>query len=483
MYKNKITGRHKTRISGNSQSTFLSTLRNAFRTLVILVIICAAIAGVFSIRFLPCSNGQPLRIEESSNQIEGPVQLPVIEPLRTKQDVVALKNEEIELVRELLRYFPDSYESLTITGNLYYRHGDAIEAQKFWNESLKINPKQAGVYKNIGWLYMKKGEFENAIAQFRKAMEVDPKLPDVYSNIGHALMMSGCPKEAITDIKKELQISPKSGFANFLLGQVHLQLKEYQKAQKYYETAIKINPEYTNAYYGLSTACAKLGNRDKAKEYSEKFKTLKAGNRKNLKGRKIQYDDFVETQKNAAITYINAGRIYRENGNPAKAEELLLRAAGLNPENIVSFLELAKLYQDSNQPSKTLQMYKKISEIQPVSSLPYLVIGMLSAQLKKYDDSEKAFRRLITLAPNKSDGYRELARVYLKTNKNLPQARQLAEKAVALEASAANYFILSWACYSYRDIPKALAAIQRALKLDPGNKQYLLLYKHIQQRK
>ena len=483
MNKSKNADRHEAGVSGNSQSTFLSTQRNAIRTLTVLVIIYTTIAGVFSIRFLPSSNGQPLRIEEPSNYTEDPVQLPVIEPLSTKQDVVDLKKEEIELVGELLKNFPDSYESLTITGNLYYRHGDVIEAQKFWDESLKLNPNQANVYNNIGWLYMKKGDFENAIAQFRKALKADPELPNVHSNIGHALMILGRPEEAITDLTKELQISPKSDFANFLLGQVYMQLKEYQKAQQYYETAIKITPEYTSAYYGLSTACARLGDHNKAKEYSESFKKLKARERKNLKGRKIKYNDFVETQKSAAITYINVGRIYRENGNLTKAEELLKQAAGLDPNNVVSFLELATLYQLSNQPSKTLQMYKKISEVQPESSLPYFVIGMLSAQLKQYDDSEKAFRRLIELVPNKSDGYRELARVYLKTNKNLSQARQLAEKAVAIKASADNYYILSCAFYSNGEIVRASAAIQRALKLDPGNKQYMLLYENIQQRK
>jgi tetratricopeptide (TPR) repeat protein len=483
MNKNKKTVRLETRISGNSQSTFLSTRRNAFRTSAVLVILCTTISGVFSIRFLPSSNGQPLRIEEPSNQTEDLVQLPIIKPLSTKQDIVDLKKEEIELVRELLKKFPDSYESLTITGNLYHRHGDAIEAQKFWDESLKINPNQADVYNNIGWLYMKKGDFENAIAQFRKALKIDPELPDVHSNIGHALMISGRPKEAITDLKQELRISPKSDFANFLLGQVHMQLKEYQKARQYYETAIKITPEYTSAYYGLSTACVRLGDHDKAKEYSESFKQLKARERKDLKGRKIKYDDFVETQKSAAITYINVGRMYRENGNLTRAEELLKQAAGLDPGNVVCFLELATLYQLNNQPSKTLQMYKKISEIQPESSLPYFVIGMLSAQLKQYDDSEKAFRRLIELVPNKSDAYRELAKVYLKTNKNLPQARQLAEKAVAIKASADNYYILSCAFYSNGEILRALAAIQHALKLDPNNKQYILLYEHIQQRK
>jgi superkiller protein 3 len=327
---------------------------------------------------------------------------------------------------------------------------------------------------------MKKGEFDEVIRQYRKALEIDPRLPEAYCNMGHALMMAGRPEEAIKALEKELQISPNSDFTYFLLGQAHLQQKENEKAKENYEAAIKINPGYTNAYYGLASACAKLGNREKAKEYTDTFKNLKAKDRTNLKGRKIKYDDYVQTQKNAAITYINVGRAYRDFGNLTTAEELLMQAAGHDPENIVCFLELATVYQISNQPSKALQMYKKVREIQPESPISYLVIGILSAHLNRFDDAEEAFQTLIKLAPRKSDGHRELARLYLKTGQKFPQARQLAEKALALEASAPNYFVLSWACYANGDIVNALPNIKRAIELDPGNQQYPRLYKQIQ---
>ena len=482
MNMHKETGQSYEGISGNLQPAFLSTRRNIVRALVILVIIYAVVAGIFPVKFLPRSYGQPLRLEESPDYIEDPVQLPVIKPLSTKQEVVALKKEELELAEQLMREFPDRDESLVIMGNLCYRHGDAVKALEYWNKALQINPKQPNVYKSMALSYMKKGQFDDAVAEFKKALDIQPELADVYVNIGHSLMMSGRPDEAVEALQKEIQISPNADFAYFLLGQAHLQQKEYQKAQENYEAAIKINPKYSNAYYGLASACAKLGDRDKAKEYSESFKKLKAEERKHLKGRKIEYDDFVETQKSAAITYINVGRMYRENGKLTKAEELLKQAAGLDPRNVVCFLELATLYQLSKQPSKTLQMYKKISEIQPEYPVSYLVIGILSAHLKRFDESEEAFRKLITLAPKKSDGYRELARLYLKTGENLPQARQLAEKAVSLEAIAANYFVLSWACYANGDTANALPAIKRAIKLDPDNQNYMLLYKQIQKR-
>jgi len=482
MNKDIKTNQHKAGISGNIELTFSLNHRHVVRKLIISAIIYIVIAGVFSIRFLSHANGQPLRLEEPSEQIEETVQLPVIKPLSTKQEVIALKNEEVELAEQLMRDFPGSERSLVIMGNLCYRHGDIIQALEYWNKALQINLKQANVYKSIALLYMKKGQFDDAVEHFRKALEIQPDIPDVYVNIGHSLMMSGRPKEAIEALQKEIRISPDSDFTYFLLGQAHLQQKEYQTAQKYYEMAIKIYPGYTNAYYGLASVYAKLGDHDKAKEYSESFKKLKAEERKNLKGRKIKYDDFVETQKSAAMTYINIGRMYRENGKLAKAEELLKQAAGLDPENIVCYLELATLYQVSKQPAKALQMYKKIRDIQPESAIPYLVIGILSSHLKQYDDSEEAFQKLITLVPQKSDGYRELARLYLKTGQNLPEAQSLAEKAVALEANASNHFVLSWAYYTNGDFINALPAIRRAIQLDPDNQQYQLLYKQIQKR-
>jgi tetratricopeptide (TPR) repeat protein len=480
--KYKKAGQRKTRTSGQSQPSFSPARRKAVRALVVLVIVCAATAGVLSVRFLLHTDEKLQETKQPSNHAEDQVLLPVIEPPRTEQELAALKKEELELAAELMRDFPGSDDPLVVMGNVWYRHGNAVEALKFWREALKINPKRPDVYKCMGWLSIKKGQFDEAIAQYREALDMQPQLSDVHSNIAHALMMLGRHDEAIEEIEKEIQISPNSSFAYFLLGQVYLQQKEHEKAKENYEVAVKINPEYTNAYYGLGTVWTKLGNSDKAKAYLEKFRKLKADERKGLRGRKTQYDDFIETQKGAAITYMNVGRMYRDDGKLHKAEELLKKAAGLDPEDVACFLELASLYQADGQLSKALQMHKKISEIEPESPICYFMIGVLSARLKQFDDAEEALRKVITLAPQKSDAYRELARLYLRTGEKLPQARQLAEKAVALEAVAANYFALSMACDRNGDAANAFSAIKRAVELEPGNQQYLRLYKLIQQR-
>ena len=482
MEKYRKNNQREQRVSEYSRPSCFFTFGKTLQLLVILVIVCAFTARTISVNSPLPSNANSKKAKQSLSQKEEKVSLSVNKPLRTKQEVIELKNREVRLAEGLLKEFPNNDKSLTIMGNLYYRHGNAVEALEFWKKALKINPNQASIYKSMGWLYLKKGEFDEAIAQYRKALEIHPQLPEVHSNIGHALIMSGRPNKAIKELNKELKISPNSSFAYFLLGQAYLQQEQYEKAKKTYEIAIKIKPNYTNAYYGLATVCTKLGINDKAKEYSAKFKRLKTEARKYLKGRKIEYDDFSETQKNAAITYINVGRMYRDNGQLVKAEQLLQQAAGFDPNNVVCFLELSSLYQANQQYLKALQMQKKIIEIQPKSHMCHFIIGVLSAHLKKMDEAENAFKKVIILAPNSSIGYRELARFYLKTKKELPQARELAEKAVALEPNAANFFVLSWACYENGDINNAFPAIKRAIELDPDNSNYRILYKMIQQK-
>ena len=92
------------------------------------------------------------------------------------------------------------------------------------------------------------------------------------------------------------------------------------------------------------------------------------------------------------------------------------------------------------------------------------------------------FHRAIALAPDQPMAYRELAGLYLKQGQELARARQLAQRAVTLESSAPNYFVLSWTCVKTGRNREALDAINQALKIDPGNLEYRRLLQLIQSR-
>ncbi len=445
-----------------------------------IALLCAAAIVFFFVKSRRPSSQDPGNVKASLKQPEGKVQLPVYKPLRTAQEVVALKQAESSLADQLLRDFPGNVDALIKKAAACQRNGDAAESMVYLKKAQKANPRRADIYLRMAEITIDKGELEQAIAYYQQNLRLQPQNPDVLSKLAATLMIAGRLDEAIVVLKEEIRISPGSSNAHFTLGQVYLQQKQYQQARESYEAAIKIKPELARAYYGLAMVHSRLGNPDQAKAYTARFKTLKASDRQIRNEERHEYDDFDVAQRRAAITYLDIGHMYREQGHADKAEDLLKQAVGLDPNNIMCIYELATLYNTNNEPAKALHLFKKIDHIQPDYPMTHYMIGILSARLKRFDDAEAAFNTVIRLTPERANGYRELAGLYLKIGKNISKARQLAEKAVTIQPSAANYYVLGWACNSNGDRAAALAAAKQALTIEPDNQIYQSLYKRVQ---
>ena len=87
-----------------------------------------------------------------------------------------------------------------------------------------------------------------------------------------------------------------------------------------------------------------------------------------------------------------------------------------------------------------------------------------------FGNCEDIFTESISIAPETPDLYREFADLYLTTGKSLTKALPLAQKAVALEGSAANFHVLGQAYYKNSDLKSARWALEQALKRDPKNR-------------
>lgn len=403
--------------------------------------------------------------------------------LAPEQEAAGLKKEELELAEKLMKEFPNSEESIVLMGNVKVRHGNTAEGISLWKRSLQLNPQRADVYNSMGWAAMSKGQYEEAITHWRKALEIDPRMQGVHNSIARALMAIGRATEAIEELEKDIRISPRSSFSLFLLGQQYLQQKEYGKARKNYEAAITIEPNNTNAHYGLYTVYTKLNQPEKAKQYLDSFKKLKAEDMKVLKDRNDARNDLLAVRKGVAETYVAASRIYALQGKLQETETLLKKAASVDPNNIACLMRLADLYQGSGRISDALQMYKKASAIEPENPLCHLNIGIFYTQLKQVKEAETSFVKAIELAPENSDGYREFAQLYLRAGIKFKEAKLFAEKAVKLEPIAMNYMVLSRACDKNGDAAGALSAMKRATELEPNNPLYKQIYEALQKRK
>jgi tetratricopeptide (TPR) repeat protein len=470
--------KRKTKKSSRSQPPDTATEKRPKWILILAAFICVGIAGLFWMKYLSGPDEKPRKTEPRFDSITrldspGPTE---------EEKITALKTEQMQLAQQLFRDFPGNDATVALVGSVYEQHGNNIEAVKFFHKALELNPNRADVYSALSWIAFMKEEYEDAITLRRRALEIDANLPGLRSAIASAMMMVGRQTEAIEQLEKNIQFFPNSVYSHFLLGQAYLQQKDYENAKKHYLRAIELDKNYVNAYYGLFTACSRLKQQDEASEYQAIFKKLKAEERKGLKDRKVAFDDATEMQKAVAETYMHAGKIYQDQGNPDKAQDLMERAVALDQKNTLYLMELGSSYGMSNRMTEALEVHKKISEIEPQNPVCFLNIGVISAQLKRFEDAEEALLTVIKLAPKESSGYRLLAQLYLETQRNLPKTRELAEKAVAFEATAFNYFLLGWACDVNGDTANAFSALKRAVELDPKNPKYQQMLRYIKEK-
>ena len=422
---------------------------------------------------------------ESSSYPERPVKDSAEPPrLSAEIETVKLKNAEREVVQGVMKAFPNNEAALELVGDFHNRHGRRTEAVTFWQQCLEMNPKRPDVYGSLGDAEMDKGEFEKAIEEFNKALEIDSNAYGIRDKKGQALVELGRYEEAIKELEQARLGSPKSLTVHFLLGQAYLKMKHYEKARDAYKAGLEIDPESENVWYGLARVYAALKEREKAKKFQQKFRILQTLKSKEERakstGASLYTRDLATLRRAVVQTHLDAERLYQAEGDIGKAEDLLKQASELDPRNTICYERLGALYNRTNRLPEAVRQFEQIIEIEPSNIYAYLNIGRISIRLKKYEAAEAAYSKAVAVAPQQAVGYRELARFYLMSNKKLPEARQLAEKALNLESTAECFFILGWASDLNGDRTGALKAIQEAINLEPNNSKFRQSYERIQ---
>ncbi|OHB72362.1 MAG: hypothetical protein A2V70_16385 [Planctomycetes bacterium RBG_13_63_9] len=424
----------------------------------------------------PQGNQQP---QEGPSQASDPEPSVAEPPPDVRATVEALKEEELEVARQLIKDFPDSPDPIGLLGNVHSKHGNNSEAAECWEKTLQMQPDRVSALVALGTVALRNDQFEKAVELWRKALELDAAQPDARASLAEALMALGKIQEAIVELEKDVEVSANAWRSHCLLGQAHMQLREYEKAKESFEAAIRIQPNDAKSHYGLANVCARLKLGDESTRYLKRFQELNAAVSEFDRQRRDGYDDLEFMLPRVAETFNSAAGFYHAHGNAQKAEQLWQRASALDAKNIESRTRLVQWYRQNDRVQEALQVCEQLRDIEPTEAGHHLAVGMLSAQLKQFGKAERAFRKVCQLSPKHSWGYRFLAQIYLETDRNVPEALALARQAVDLEPSAPNYFVLCAAHAKSNNPHSALLAAERAIKLDPNNKQYRQTYERL----
>ncbi len=140
------------------------------------------------------------------------------------------------------------------------------EAIKISEKGLKWDPYLGRLYYGVGLILQKKEIYNLALEYFEKTDKYTD-IPSLPNNFAFIYLKKGELDKAVIKLKQAIsyQSSEKSMYPLYSeLGNVYLQLEKYKLAEAAFLNALKINPEFVNAHYGMAGAYLYQNRAEKA---------------------------------------------------------------------------------------------------------------------------------------------------------------------------------------------------------------------------
>jgi tetratricopeptide (TPR) repeat protein len=127
-------------------------------------------------------------------------------------------------------------------GKFYNRIGDPIRANYSYQKAYQIDTLYLSAYRESYSLYIKQSNFKEIINVLTTAIAKGNDYWEVNYNLGVAFLGDADPARAIQSFERALVLNPKSYKTNIQIGLAHQNVKNYQKAREFFNSAIGLDP-------------------------------------------------------------------------------------------------------------------------------------------------------------------------------------------------------------------------------------------------
>lgn len=382
-----------------------------------------------------------------------------------------------ELVRSVAAH-PTSLNATAALALFHYLLHDPEGEIRLWQRCLEIEPGFELAYSRLVSLWQQNAAFQKIADLMRQSLQRDPYNEKHRSLLGSALFHLNRFEEARHVLEESLRRTAGTADTYLVLGKVYEQLKQLDDACRCLEAAVALDPQRPDALYSLATVCAKRGEKERAAYFRQRFEEVKRANlqAESKMGARHEMQDDRFAPLRAAEILCFAARAALESQDTAEGERLLWKAAELSPNHVECRRMLSTFYETQGRPAEALHWIGELRRLEPHELLHAQNEAVLYVRLRQWEHAERVFREICQMAPGNAVGYAGLAELYLRTGRHLPEARRLAEQAVALEPTAWRLAVLAALAERSGDLEAARAALRRAMALEPNDPKYREMY-------
>ena len=294
----------------------------------------------------------------------------------------------------------------------------------------------------------------------------------------YALRDGTNPKKAIEYLNNAIKLHPDFAEAYYNRGIAYEDLGQHQRAIEDYNKAIRFKTDFAEAYCNRGVAYEDLGQHQRAiEDYNEAIRLkLDGGEAYNNRGivyKKLgQYQRAIEDYNKAirlklddAKAYYNRGNAYRDLGQQNSAIKDYNEAIRLKPDLATAYVARGNVYRDIGQYQRAIEDYNKAIRLQSDLTEAYINRGKAYEGIGQYQSAIEDYSKSIRLQPDDAIPYYNRGTAYGKYFDQPQRAIEDFNEAIRLQPNYAAfrnnrgnaYFIQGNNKLGCRDAQKACA--------------------------
>ncbi len=134
-------------------------------------------------------------------------------------------------------------DGLYLAGTAAYMKGEFKQAHDHYAEVKKLNPTDPRLPAAEGEVYLAEVKLDEAQKSFEESLKLEPKRATTWSRLGFIHSLKGRPKEAKEALTKALELNPKDFNALESVAELNLKEKNLDDAVKYFLAASQAAPD------------------------------------------------------------------------------------------------------------------------------------------------------------------------------------------------------------------------------------------------
>jgi tetratricopeptide (TPR) repeat protein len=293
-----------------------------------------------------------------------------------------------------------------LVGNALAGLKDIDSAINEFEEALRLDPTQSGIYAGLATLRASRGERELAERMFKEAIALEPKSTAAKLGLAQFYWVTDRFAEAERIMKEAHQATPTDVRTNVTLGIFYQVTRRSVEAEPYLRAAAEQGKDprlrmLLADYYSA------------AKRSSDAVDVL---------------EPLTSDRRLGALAGLRLAAIAQENGKPDEALRLIDRAIAADPKNARTAAAKADLLRQQSRLDDAAQTVEQALTANPSSVDVHFAQGRVFAAQGKYEQASRSFEEVLRLNPRVAAARLELARTNVTTQS--PAAVETARGAV-----------------------------------------------------